>query len=509
MSHPVVPRLASLVLAGLVLELALLLLWPLGAPVRTPTVDPAATLPPLSVAVSLSLVLGLAGLAYLAGLLLMDRGLAELAGAGWLVVAFTLLFQLTLLLMPGTFSRDPFSYFAYGQVAGVAGLNPYLVPPDTAIGSASLRWVDPDWRALTSPYGPLWTSVSALLASIMGDWPVERMLVVNKLLMAVIQLANLGLIWWLVRRTLVGRGARLTALAVFAWNPLVLLELIGNGHNDALMVLLLLASLVPLAGQARTATPTRWLLAAALLCLSAMVKYATILVAPVMATVWARELRTWRTRAGWLAVAGLVMLLVAGLAYQPWFTSLAILRPALGEINGDFHAHSLAGVLRRGASELPFGTWTQPLVNAVIGIGFGVYVLWELHRLWLRPADRSPLEDVARTSARVLMVLLLVASAQLQAWYFVWPLALVTVLGWRQTLTQTVVAFSLAYLPVAYLEGFDWNAALPTSVRLVLGVVALGLPLAVPLVRAYPAALPSLRRRASGRLQRARLKSAK
>src|SRR5207248_6328536 len=50
-------------------------------------------------------------------------------------------------------------------------------------------------------------------------------------------LANLGLAWRLLGRlTPLNRGQRVTALGALAWNPLLLLEVAANGHNDVLMV---------------------------------------------------------------------------------------------------------------------------------------------------------------------------------------------------------------------------------------------------------------------------------
>src|SRR5262249_24862540 len=118
----------------------------------------------LTVAVSMAIALTVVCLAYLAAIVALHRRVATTRGAAVVVVSCMLLFQLTLVLMPGVFSTDVFSYVAYGQLAGVHGLNPVVMPPAALTGNPILQWIYPDWQQLPSPYGPLWTALSASMA---------------------------------------------------------------------------------------------------------------------------------------------------------------------------------------------------------------------------------------------------------------------------------------------------------------------------------------------------------
>jgi hypothetical protein len=58
-----------------------------------------------------------------------------------------------------------------------------------------------------------------------------------------------------------------------------------------------------------------------------------------------------------------------------------------------------------------------------------------------------------------------------------WPLALVTLLGWRRILTKLVVGYTLTSLPVFYVHHY-WSTTMPGAVVLAYAVP----PLAIPLV---------------------------
>ncbi|MCA1645927.1 MAG: hypothetical protein LC797_10850, partial [Chloroflexi bacterium] len=93
--------------------------------------------------------------AYVLALVVLERGLGGPRGAVWLVLAGALVFQATLQFLPGLFSQDVFSYIAYGRLAAVHDLNPYVWPP-SAIKDAVLPWVADVWRGYAAPYGPVW-----------------------------------------------------------------------------------------------------------------------------------------------------------------------------------------------------------------------------------------------------------------------------------------------------------------------------------------------------------------
>jgi hypothetical protein len=434
-----------------------------------------------------------AGVGYLAGLIVLDRLRRVGSLTVVLVLAFALLFQLTEQLMPGLFSQDIFGYLEYGQIPYVHALNPYIWPPSAFAHDELLQWVAPIWRTLPSPYGPTWTDLNWALAHVLTGRSIIEQVEAYKVLANVLHLLSLGLLAWLLSRLMPGPAQgqrRLVALTVFAWNPLVLFESPGNGHNDDLALFLLLLAFVPLllgAGRAR-ALDARYLASVVFLTLSGFVKYLSAVVGPLLVIAWARQLPSWRARALSVVVAGIAAGVVTLLLFAPWLELPDSLDPVLSQTGGALYANALPDVVSLAVSDqvlMPRGMpvavaratargWMKLLVDAV----FLAYLAWEIWHLW-RSAGGSRVDAVRAllgSSIRLLLVVILVVSIWVQTWYFVMPLALAALLGWRSILTRTVVGYTLTALPVLYTHYYLQDDA-PDAIFWLYGL----LPLLVPL----------------------------
>jgi hypothetical protein len=165
-----------------------------------------------------------------------------------------LLWAVPLLVAPPRYSRDLFAYAGQGALVA-AGRDPYAVGPGALPGPLTAG-VDEVWLDAPSPYGPLWLWLAGLVVRVTGEAVVPAVLGMR--LLAVV---GVGLIAWALGRVAADPGR---ALWLGVANPLVLLHLVAGGHNDALMVGLLLAGLA----LARRAVPV----AALVVTLAALVK---------------------------------------------------------------------------------------------------------------------------------------------------------------------------------------------------------------------------------------------
>lgn len=160
---------------------------------------------------------------------------------GRLALGFTALLSLPPVLSRDLFSNDVYGYIFYGRMVTVHGLNPYVTLPKHAPSDPYLSYVD--WRNLLSPYGPLWTTWSALLDTVIPGG-VRMQVFGFKLAAALTHVANTLLIGAILRKAS-PRNAAL-AMAAYGWNPLPVMEFAGNAHNDSLMLCFILSALLAL-----------------------------------------------------------------------------------------------------------------------------------------------------------------------------------------------------------------------------------------------------------------------
>jgi hypothetical protein len=169
--------------------------------------------------------------AYLGLVALADRIPARVL---WSVVAGAVVL---FLLAPPLLSQDVFSYIAYARLGARHGLDPYVVVPAAVPHDAVLPFVG--WREAVSAYGPLFTLATYPLG-LLGV-PAALWLLKSVAALSVVGIAAIA------ARAAARRGADpARAAALIALNPIVLVDVIGGAHNDALTVLLVTAALATL-----------------------------------------------------------------------------------------------------------------------------------------------------------------------------------------------------------------------------------------------------------------------
>jgi hypothetical protein len=247
-------------------------------------------------------------LCYLGGVVLLGRmtDAAEKARALRLVVLVSVIAHLALIVMPPLLSEDLFPYALFGRMVSHYGLNPYVTVGDAI--SADPMWPFSRWRHLTTHYGPTFTWLSAAATLVSGSSVVATAIAFKAMASAFAFLTT-----WAIWRLARDRGEDgLVPAALFAWNPLAVLETASSGHNEAVMMGLALLGLVYL--QRR-----RLVLGVLLLVAAATVKYVTaaVLALGMVHVVFQQE--GWRARLRTAAVLGGVVLAALALLYAPFW----------------------------------------------------------------------------------------------------------------------------------------------------------------------------------------------
>lgn len=215
---------------------------------------------------------------------------------GLLIMGFMLL-VLPLLISYNALSHDVFNYIFNARMVLEYGANPHV---QTALDFASDDWTRFMHNTHTAaPYWYGWTGLS-LLPYVLGFGKFLSTWFMYKLFAAV----SVVLVAALALTTLVDshtKQLRVAPLVLLVLNPLLLLEIVGNAHNDLWMMLPAVASTVLLLMNENRSWPKLGI-AVALLFFSVSTKYATIVLGPV-----------------WLLI---VLYYVAQLTEITWFTQL-------------------------------------------------------------------------------------------------------------------------------------------------------------------------------------------
>jgi len=141
---------------------------------------------------------------------------------------------------PAAFSYDFFNYLFTAKTVLVYHQNPYVVTP---LGFASIDpWTNfMRWTHLTSAYTPLWI-VMSLIPFLLGGGYFISVLFMMKFMIAGFYLLACVMLSLVLRRILPKNEA--FGLAVFALQPLILVESLVSGHNDIVLVAFALLSIV-------------------------------------------------------------------------------------------------------------------------------------------------------------------------------------------------------------------------------------------------------------------------
>ncbi len=181
---------------------------------------------------------GLSGLIIVLGLMCVFYALAVRVADRlpmWaLLMAIAALYTLVL-LAPPILSTDMFSYVAYSRLGALYHINPYVHGPDAISSDALYPFVSPRWITTPTVYGPVFTALGYLLAS----FDVVAQVLVYKLTAAVSSLFVVVIVW----RAAALRGLnQVKAVTLVGLNPVVILYGVGGGHNDLLMLAVLMGA---------------------------------------------------------------------------------------------------------------------------------------------------------------------------------------------------------------------------------------------------------------------------
>jgi alpha-1,6-mannosyltransferase len=346
-----------------------------------------------------------------------------------------------MLISPPLFTRDPYSYLAYGTMP-LRGFDPYDGGPSQLLGpiAQNVHWF---WTDTPAPYGPLFILVAKGVAAITGENMIAGVILMRLAMLP-------GLVLFLIAipglcRHLGGRVPVAMWLAVA--NPVMVLHLVGGPHNDLLLVGLLTTGTLLVLDRRHVA-------GIALVTGAMAVKATAGFALPFLVLVWAARLKgSERARIVRATAMGIGVFLVV-------FTAISVAArvgigwlPALNAPSNIVNWLSLptgvgellagiTGMFLHGLSSGPFVAVTR-----ILGI---LVFFWIAVKQWWRARDGGP--DAVRRAGVVLLLFALLSPATLP-WYYCWGMVLLAATAWSVRRMQVVVAASIFLMVSAFPSG--------------------------------------------------------
>lgn len=231
------------------------------------------------------------------------------------ILGFGLIFGFTLIWLYPITANDLFRYVLRGRVWAVYGQSPMLSPPNNFPNDPYIAFAG-EFGQWVSGYGPLWEILVQVPLRLFGAVDMVPGSISLKLIVLIAYTMCAITLGWLalseIRPTFsftpasppsnsptLPPSASLIALTFFAWNPLILIQAAGNGHNDMVFMALMVLGIA--------FWQRKWWAAAMLaLTLATLAKITGLLILPFFAIVVWRDEPLWRQRL--LKIAGLAII---------------------------------------------------------------------------------------------------------------------------------------------------------------------------------------------------------
>lgn len=335
---------------------------------------------------------------------------------------------LSLVLLPGypVLSGDIFKYVFTGRILAVYGQNPFVHVPAEFPQDRFYDLVY--WKAVVNAHGPLWRLAEAASAMVGGD-SCRGAVLAMKAWPAMAYLATTWVVYLTIRAYQPERA--IGGAMVYAWNPLVALEAVQNGHNDVVAAL-------PAVVAVWLAHRRRYDWAFPLLAISVLIKPLAAVLGPLFLIAALRgPERPLRQLV--LGVGVAATLVVA--AYAPFWSGLETLQ-GLSRVHifSTSPAAALLDVL------LLVGVPADRAAMTVSTAANGLFALLSVPVLWSVWTGRLPLMPAALA---LVFLYCLVAAQWFNPWYLLWLMPLAAMVAYRPPRALGVVFALLAPLTYA------------------------------------------------------------
>ena len=346
-------------------------------------------------------VIAAVSLAYL-GALRLARALTGRRATAILLGLVPLVLALVLVPAYPFLSNDIIKYVFDGRIMVVYGQNPFLHVPADFPQDPFFELIT--WKTTVNAHGPLWRWAEAASASVGGE-SCPNAILAMKVWPTLAYFATTVVLYRILWTQQPERA--IWGTMVYAWNPLVVLEALGSGHNDVVAAL-------PAALAVWLTQRGRIIWAFPLLAIAVLIKPIALVLGPLLLIAMLRQEKTRRrdVALGIALAAGLMVL-----AYLPFWAGSKTFQ---GLSRGHMFSDSPAKALLVGLQSA--GIPSSRAIPIASGTANGLFLLGLLPLLLAVWTGRLPLVAAA---CGVFFLYLLIGAQWFKAWYVLWlaPLA--------------------------------------------------------------------------------------
>ena len=334
------------------------------------------------------------------------------------VILASLAFQIIILFSYPALSTDVLSYILSDRVAVVYHRNVWTTKPNEFKNDPYYYLVYPiypttDWTNQTRIYGGTNQAVYSLATAVSGnDFAVN--LLSHKLVVFAFNLGTIFLVWLILSRFF--PKELVSGMKMVFLNPLFIIETVGSGHNDILMIFFMLLAYFFVLSR-------KFWLSGLALALSTQVKSTSLLFAVVLGGYLLGQKRIKD-----LAVFGLFYgLTVLGIYYLMGINIFSVVRRTA--YSTSVYWQSLPMLVNK----------FLPSAKILLTAGLGVFLLWQMYKTVIKK------ENPLKIYVEILLVYLLFFLNAYWNWYPIWILTLLPFIP-DNRLQKVILAFTLTSL---------------------------------------------------------------
>ena len=332
--------------------------------------------------------------------------------AWMIVIGGTLAFITMFLFMAPLDARDIYDNIFHGRILGVYGANPFHDLISSFPHDPFFKY--PWWKNSPSAYGPLWETLAGITAWLAGNGIITNILAF-KILPGIFHLTSMVVAVSFLRR--IQPQHALSGALLLGWNPVLLYETWGNGHNDIAMIFwVLLAALF--ISQKHYSLGTLSLVAGTL------IKFIPVLLIPTAMLIGYHRMDNLKSRFWFIVKTSLAGAFLIMIAYVPFWNGMATFSIAR---RMQLFTTSIPAVMYRILK--PAIGWSEAARLVSFG-ALGLLAIFTLIQTF-RVQKQKPTEDFLQTTFNVLAFYLLVTCLWLQQWYGIWLIGLAPLLAER------------------------------------------------------------------------------